>query len=1161
MTSPRGDLCKAENGCLLKAIANQGKEDEFTCSGFRKNNCKLFLFYVMGLLTAGFVFLLGYWYPDRKLRLTHDCCDLTSADAVVIETKDHQKFVSNVFVVRTDIFDNKGHPENKASPIFQFITSKFQFGRINVCFDFMFLRYCWNSSARNFNELSGLGGSFFNDLITENSAEHNLQGLLPQERNFLQQIFGPNIINVPAKSYVRIFCELAADPFYVFQAFSCALWFSDDYIAYASAILFVSMLSLLISTYQTRKHLVTLQNMVSKTDIVEVFPQGNIRDDKETVTVDSSLLVPGDIIAISAKQGIFHCDAILIHGTCAANESMLTGESVPVTKVHLDKAMKNESSLEERAPSNNELRRYTIFNGTFILQANGKGKSKCHAIVNCTGFSTLKGRLIRNIIYPKPVAFHFFRDSMRFLAMLAIVAACGFVYSVVIFVDLGIEPGYIVKKALDVLTIVIPPALPAAMGIGIVFASRRLQNNDIFTIDHMRINVSGKLKLFCFDKTGTLTEDHIMVHSVLSATNDVLSSPAYVPSSTESQNLINAMASCHCLIDIDGELMGDPIDKELFTFTGWKLKYTSETDMEIGIPDKSIVTVFSAEQSQVIVDEKNPNIDDEIQILKQFPFDPALKRMSVIVWDTKSSTHALFVKGAPETIKTICSSSSLPSDFDSVLEEYSRMGLRIIAVAWKNLGHELSSARSEEREQFEMNVDFLGFVTLQNELKAGTKPVIKSLYDADIRTVMVTGDNLLTAVSVAGECGILQADEKVIEVSNGDNGIEFKTVNNSSFTKDFSTVSMSTKYDTIFKCGFKFVLTGETFDIIREAEPILYTKILVCGQVFARMAPNQKATLVEDLKKLGYCVGMCGDGANDCGALKAAHVGISLSEAEASVASPFTSKTPDISCVPKLIAEGRAALVTSFTCFKYMALYSLVQFTSVLVLYSIRSNLSDYEFLYIDLGLVVPLVGTLVITKAYPSLSKERPPGRLFHPVFMFSVFSQIALQLVFQLTVFFYVKRISWYKLPSSFDNTGNSLYYRCYENVTVFGLSAYMYIFLSAVFTKGAPFRQPLYKNIWYIIALIATTTWSTFIFVYPGKAQQDVFKLADITDDKFKALVLAIALGYVILAFILEKFIQPLPCLKRVLNILRGKAKPKNIFKHIQEGIASSPEWPPS
>lgn len=95
-------------------------------------------------------------------------------------------------------------------------------------------------------------------------------------------------------------------------------------------------------------------------------------------------------------------------------------------------------------------------------------------------------------------------------------------------------------------------------------------------------------------------------------------------------------------------------------------------------------------------------------------------------------------------------------------------------------------------------------------------------------------------------------------------------------------------------------------------------QMLVKTQIFARMSPDEKNEVVERLQALGYNVLMCGDGANDCAALKAADVGISLSEAEASVAAPFTSSTPDVGCVLEVIKEGRAALVTSFSCFKYM---------------------------------------------------------------------------------------------------------------------------------------------------------------------------------------------------------------------------------------------------
>src|SRR5437762_789176 len=131
--------------------------------------------------------------------------------------------------------------------------------------------------------------------------------------------------------------------------------------------------------------------------------------------------------------------------------------------------------------------------------------------------------------------------------------------------------------------------------------------------------------------------------------------------------------------------------------------------------------------------------------------------------------------------------------------------------------------------------------------------------------------------------------------------------------------------------------------------------MLVKGQIFARMSPDEKHELVEKLQSLEYCVGFCGDGANDCGALKAADVGVSLSEAEASVAAPFTSRSFEISCVVQLIRyapffmaglmdrEGRAALVTSFSCFKYMALYSAIQFISVSILYRWGCNLGDFQ--------------------------------------------------------------------------------------------------------------------------------------------------------------------------------------------------------------------------
>lgn len=112
------------------------------------------------------------------------------------------------------------------------------------------------------------------------------------------------------------------------------------------------------------------------------------------------------------------------------------------------------------------------------------------------------------------------------------------------------------------------------------------------------------------------------------------------------------------------------------------------------------------------------------------------------------------------------------------------------------------------------------------------------------------------------------------------------------------------------------------------------------------MTPELKKLLVKlQREEFSITVGMCGDGANDCAALKEANVGLSLSEAEASIAAPFTTNVFEIKSFIRLLSEGRCALVTSFQCFKWMAMYSLIQFITVSVLYTINSGLTDNQFL------------------------------------------------------------------------------------------------------------------------------------------------------------------------------------------------------------------------
>jgi cation-transporting ATPase 13A2 len=111
-----------------------------------------------------------------------------------------------------------------------------------------------------------------------------------------------------------------------------------------------------------------------------------------------------------------------------------------------------------------------------------------------------------------------------------------------------------------------------------------------------------------------------------------------------------------------------------------------------------------------------------------------------------------------------------------------------------------------------------------------------------------------------------------------------------------------------------------------------------------------------------------------------------------------------------LIREGRAALVTSFSCFKYMATYSLVQFTSVSLLYSLNGNIGDFQFLFVDLGIIIPLAATMARSEANLSLDAKPPTSRLVSKRVLVSLIGQVVIQVAFQFWIFLWVRRQDWY-------------------------------------------------------------------------------------------------------------------------------------------------------
>ena len=138
----------------------------------------------------------------------------------------------------------------------------------------------------------------------------------------------------------------------------------------------------------------------------------------------------------------------------------------------------------------------------------------------------------------------------------------------------------ILIRALDLITVVVPPALPATLSIGTSFAIGRLRKSKIYCISPSRVNVAGKVNVCCFDKTGTLTEDGLDILGVRGLYRDgerfgeLIDNVHDLPStrSKDKASFLHALATCHSLKMLDGVPIGDPLDTKMFEFTRWAME-------------------------------------------------------------------------------------------------------------------------------------------------------------------------------------------------------------------------------------------------------------------------------------------------------------------------------------------------------------------------------------------------------------------------------------------------------------------------------------------------------------------------------------------------------------------------------------------------------------
>ncbi|OTF82556.1 hypothetical protein BLA29_006483 [Euroglyphus maynei] len=231
----------------------------------------------------------------------------------------------------------------------------------------------------------------------------------------------------------------------------------------------------------------------------------------------------------------------------------------------------------------------------------------------------------------------------------------------------------------------------------------------------------------------------------------------------------------------------------------------------------------------------------------------------------------------------------------------SRKGARVLALGRKNLGNISSGQiRNFTREDVETELDFVGFLIISCPLKPDSVSVMKEIIASSHYVTMITGDAPLTACHVAKELYFVSSKKPTL-ILHGMDKLTWKSID--------ETVCLPLIPDNKeFFRQYEFCVTGDSLNALLDCDPKFFVKMLPKIRVFARVAPKQKEFIITSLRSLGYTTLMCGDGTNDVGALKHAHVGVALLSNPLPIPIPKTEKSPNNNTVANNNGDHRRSI-------------------------------------------------------------------------------------------------------------------------------------------------------------------------------------------------------------------------------------------------------------
>ncbi|KAJ2486746.1 hypothetical protein IWW37_005510, partial [Coemansia sp. RSA 2050] len=867
---------------------------------------------------------------------------------------------------------------------------------------------------------------------THRALLENRNGLSSSEAQHRGSYIGENFIRVAVSSFPMAVLQEFFSFFYLYQLMAMWVWFYFNYYKMALVQFGVIIISALIKVIIRQRSELKVKSLAEHKSVCRVKRDGLWTE------LNTADLVPGDVVAVEAGMEIM-CDGSVLQGEAVVDESSLTGEARPVRKL----ALKDDVIPYDVTGAG---KTYSVFAGTRVLQSLSQklesGEPETQILVTRTRTATDKGELIQRILFPTQYSFVF--DEQLRVALVILLAYGGFGFGVTIWLM-----GHDVTSwfyGVFVISQVMSPLLPAALVVGQSVAADRLRRQKIYCVDLPRIMMAGKVQVFCFDKTGTLTKEgleFLAVQPVVPA----LPRPVFGPDEADIAQLLDVaqlgFASCHAVATVDRQLIGNPVDVEQFRATGWDLQPSDEYV-------DTLVSPFTASGRR-----------RKAHVLKRFEFVHARQLMSVAVQDAATSDVHVFVKGSYERLRHMAVPGSIPADYDAVAAKWAREGCYVLALAHKNLGQIKGVARMQ-RDHMEAGCSLVGLLLFRNKLKDDTAQAIAELRAGNTRSVMITGDSALTAVFIARECGMVASEARVI-LGDMEGEDESRRLVWRDTADDVPVGDIGSLLGHV-----ELAVTATAYNHLVSSNGI--RRLLFSIRVFARMTPLGKAECVGFHMERAI-TGMCGDGGNDCGALRAAHVGLALSESEASIVSPFSSSNRSISSCVTLLREGRAGLATSFAAYKFLINYATTMSALELTQFYFSVIVPQAVWILIDSFIAVGLCIALTQAQTARTLAPSRPTARLIGSHTLASIWGQTAINYAFLFGLIGLLFNQRWFRC-NEFDSRDidTSLWWILgdnYESELISIVCLFQFVNAAAVYNFGYRYRRSWVTN--YSLAVL--------------------------------------------------------------------------------------------